>query len=79
MGTGVDMDSFLRPEDLEAVEVYRGPELPGEFGANLCGAIVAWTRRGRTGDPAGEGTTLVRQFIMAGSILITFIGIRLIS
>ena len=67
MGTTVDIDSFLRPEDLEAVEVYRGPDLPGEFGTNLCGAIVAWTRRG---GPSTEGRSLNKQLIFAGSFLL---------
>jgi len=67
VGSTVDIDSFLRPQDLEAVEVYSGPDLPGEFGSNLCGAIVAWTRRG---DPAPEGRSLKKQLIFAGSFLL---------
>ncbi len=38
----------LRPERLEAVEVYRrASEVPPEFntGTSLCGVIVVWTRR----------------------------------
>ena len=37
--------------ELEVVEVYRGPsEVPGEFldASASCGALVVWTRRGRT-------------------------------
>ncbi len=67
IATTTDIDSFLRPEDLEAVEVYRGPELPGEFGTNLCGAIVAWTRRG---GPAPEGRSLRRQLMFAASFVL---------
>jgi hypothetical protein len=67
VGTNVDIDDFLRPEDLEALEVYRGTELPGEFGTNLCGAIVAWTRRG---DPSDEPRNLKRQFLWAAVFLV---------
>ncbi|RMH14199.1 MAG: hypothetical protein D6701_11515, partial [Gemmatimonadetes bacterium] len=44
-----DLD-LIRPEDIEAIEVYRGAsEVPAEFGGSDagCGAIVIWTRRGR--------------------------------
>jgi len=79
VGATADVDSFLRTEDLEAVEVYRGPDLPGEFGSNLCGAIVAWTRRGTTAQERARGANIRRQLIMAGSIALAFLGIRLIG
>lgn len=79
VGTTTDLDAFLRPEDLEAVEVYRGPELPGEFGSNLCGAVVAWSRRGFTPDAADTQRSLVRQLIFAGSLVLGIIGFRIIS
>jgi hypothetical protein len=67
VGSTVDIDSFLRPEDLEAVEIYSGADMPGEFGNTLCGAIVAWTRRG---GPSPEGRSLKKQLIFAGSFLL---------
>lgn len=39
----------LNPEDLHAVEIYRGPsEVPLEFGglSNHCGVILVWTKEG---------------------------------
>ena len=37
--------SYLRPSDVEAIEVYRGiGQLPGEFLVDACAAIVIWTR-----------------------------------
>lgn len=65
-----DIDNYLQPDDLEAVEVYRGPELPGEFGVNLCGAIVAWTRRG---EPSKDERSVKRQLIMAGAFLLAIV------
>ncbi|NIM49983.1 MAG: TonB-dependent receptor plug domain-containing protein [Gemmatimonadales bacterium] len=40
-------DVFLSPHDLEAIEVYRVSEVPGEFGGSdaRCGVIVVWTKR----------------------------------
>ena len=34
------------PQDVEAVEVYHGFELPAEFGVDACGGVLLWTRRG---------------------------------
>ena len=42
--TSVGIDSYLNARDVEAVEVYRGTELPTQYGSNPCGAIVVWTR-----------------------------------
>lgn len=74
VSTRGDIDSFLRPEDLEAVEIYRGPETPGEFGGNLCGAIVVWTRRGAPEPAKAEGRSLRRQLTFAASfVLLAFL------
>lgn len=40
----------INPNDVEAIEVYRGPsQLPSQYGGTggTCGAILVWTRRGR--------------------------------
>jgi hypothetical protein len=42
-----DLDLLVHPQDVEAIEVYRGSgETPAEFSGafNPCGAIVIWTR-----------------------------------
>ncbi len=41
-----DLDVLVHPQDVEAIEVYRGIETPVEFGGalNSCGAILIWTR-----------------------------------
>ena len=46
-----DLDT-LRPDDLEAIEIYHGPSVPIEYsqlmdpdGVYPCGAILIWTRR----------------------------------
>jgi len=41
-----DIDQFVRPDELVAVEVYHGSETPAEFttpGQSACATIVAWT------------------------------------
>ena len=36
---------YLRPSDIEMIEVYRGVgQIPGEFLVDSCAAIVIWTR-----------------------------------
>ena len=44
-------DRILSPHDLEGIEVYKAAQVPGEFNASgdVCGVIVAWTRRAPTG------------------------------
>ncbi len=46
LSTGEGIDHLIQPLDLEAVEIYHASELPVEFGANSCGGIIVWTRRG---------------------------------
>lgn len=62
----MDLDSFIRPEDLEAVEVYTGAHLPVEFGPSPCGAIVVWTRRG---EPGPGPNNLLRQLLIAAGFV----------
>lgn len=73
VGTTADIDSFIEPHAVEAVEVYRGPDLPGEFGTNLCGAVVVWTRRGHS---TSEEKSLRTQLLFAGSLVAAFLLIR---
>jgi len=52
-----DLDQMLRPDDIEAIEVYKSAsEVPVQFqGSNAsCGTIVVWTKRsaGRTKPPS---------------------------
>lgn len=52
------IDQLLSPQDVEAIEVYHGWELPVEFGVNPCGGVLIWTRMGTpvsTGTGSGEG------------------------
>ena len=43
----VSPNTFVRPNDVEAMEIYRGADTPAEFQRmnGGCGAIVIWTRR----------------------------------
>jgi carboxypeptidase family protein/TonB-dependent receptor-like protein len=46
-----DFNDFMRPEEVEAVEVYNGPETPAEYqkAGTSCATVVVWTKT-RTGD-----------------------------
>lgn len=70
----VDIDHVLPPMDVEAVEVYKGPQMPAQFGSNPCGAIVVWTRVPQ--NTGGFGITWKRVGIVAGFVLLAFIGMR---
>jgi outer membrane receptor for ferrienterochelin and colicin len=42
-----DLDSYITPEEITAIEIYRGPsETPAAFGGadSACGVIVVWTK-----------------------------------
>jgi len=43
-----DIDSWIRPDEVAGIEVYRGAGTPPEFSVGLtqqyCGTIVIWTR-----------------------------------
>jgi hypothetical protein len=42
-----DLDSFVRPEEAAAIEVYNsGPSVPPQFSTpgQDCGAVVVWTK-----------------------------------
>jgi hypothetical protein len=50
--TDWDLDN-IRPDDLEAIEIYTGPDTPVEFanrydanGDYQCGVVLIWTTRG---------------------------------
>ena len=48
-GLNVDHVPRMHPDNIEAIEVYRGPaEVPPQFGGaqSACGVIVLWTRTG---------------------------------
>jgi hypothetical protein len=42
---GGTLDTLFPPEMLEAVEVYVGSAVPGDFFGGNCGVIALWTRR----------------------------------
>lgn len=70
-GITADLDSFLRPEEIEGVEVYKGTELPMEFGSNLCGAIVVWTAPGgRAGTDDDEGGSFLKRLALGAAFLL---------
>jgi hypothetical protein len=46
---GGDLDNMVQPQDIEGIEIYRGPsEIPGRWMGmrSACGLIVIWTKRG---------------------------------
>jgi hypothetical protein len=62
------MDAILPTMDLEAVEVYPGVSVPGQFASNGCGAIVVWTRRGEPVD--NPGSLWKRLAVAAGFVIL---------
>jgi hypothetical protein len=69
-----DIDDVLPATTVEAVEVYRGVELPLTLGNNPCGAIVFWTRLPES--TGGPGFTWKRIGIASAFILLAFLAIR---
>jgi len=69
-----DIDHILPPSDVEAVEVYKGAELPARLGNNPCGAIVFWTRVPEA--TGGHGLSWRRVGIATAFVLLALLAIR---
>jgi hypothetical protein len=69
-----DIDHILPPETVEAIEVYKGAELPARFLNNPCGAIIFWTRVPRS--TGGHGLTWTRVGVAAGFVLMAILAIN---
>lgn len=72
---GTSIDEVLRPETLEAIEVYHASQAPAQFQANRCGAVVAWSR-----DPGrqtgGNPFTWRRLLFSLGFLTLAFTATR---
>jgi hypothetical protein len=61
---GLSLDEMFRPDDIEGIEIYRGPQTPAAFLRNDCGTILIWTRPG--GGPRGRFP--LWKMVIAGGI-----------
>lgn len=66
VGAEPEWDLFVRPGEVEALEVYHSPSVPVEFGSNPCGAVVVWTRRG---EPSTSQGGFWWKALFAGSLI----------
>lgn len=41
---GPSLDMFLRPNDVEGIEVYSTATVPPQYARSACGAVLIWTR-----------------------------------
>jgi len=67
-----NIDQLVSPQDVEAVEVYHGFELPVEFGVNSCGGILVWTRTGAPPPPGREsdaGGSIIGPLLKAAALV----------
>lgn len=68
------VDAMLQPDDLDGVELYRGAEMPAEFGTTSCGAVMLWTHvpnPGTRGAPFSWRRVLAVLGFVAGAFLLT--------
>jgi len=71
---GLGIDDYVAPGDVEAVEVYRGPQAPLQLSNSPCGAVVVWTR---IGEPTrGGGATWKRALAAGGLAALFFVILR---
>jgi hypothetical protein len=70
---GSTIDEILHPNDIEGIEIYRGPEAPLQFsmGDEGCGSVVIWTRRGSGGGnlPFWKGALVAGALAAVGLLL----------
>ena len=73
-GTGADIDQFLSPWSLAAIEVYPGLSVPAEFfggerpGAPACGVLALWTGGGRRGSSNPERVAVATEQALAARL-----------
>jgi hypothetical protein len=60
LGRSTNIDQLVSPNDVEAVEVFHGFELPVEFGVDSCGGVLVWTRMGA---PVSGGDGSAREVL----------------
>jgi len=74
------IDQLLSPMDVDAVEVFHGFDLPAEFGVDVCGGVLIWTRTGPQFEgPTGAGPkakAFSRWFVAASLGLLALFMIR---
>jgi len=66
---GLGIDDYVSPGDVEAVEVYSGPQAPLQLSSSPCGAVVVWTR---TGEPTRGGGSTWKRALAAGGLAVLF-------
>ena len=66
--TSLSIDEYLTPNEVEAIEVYRGVETPIRFANNSCGAVVVWTRVPEP-SPPGQRSFWKRFLVAAGGLM----------
>lgn len=70
----IGLDQVISPEEVEAIEVYRGPgEVPVQFGPETCGAVVIWTREQ---PPGPVERSLFKRMLVAAGLLVGILLLR---
>lgn len=59
-------DEFLTPDHIEGIEVYAGAQIPVEYSARACGAILVWTRMPDV--PQGSPFSIRRTLAVLGGV-----------
>jgi len=67
------IDQAFTPQNVEAVEVYHGFELPVEYGVDTCGGVLVWTRNGSTPPSGAEGGSTVKSGVVGALLKATAI------
>lgn len=63
---GAAIDELLHPNDIEGIEVYKGPYAPAQYAGEGCGTILVWTRPG-----GGEGRLPWWKGALIGGAILT--------
>jgi hypothetical protein len=64
--SGSSLDRFLRPDDVEGIEVYSTATVPPRYARSACGAVLIWTRVPERVDGTGSWW---RGLAVAGAFL----------
>lgn len=67
----VSPDLTLRPQDIEAIEVYDAGTTPPQYGPTECGTIVFWTRKPRRSTSRGTPWKLLGGLAAVVAVMMT--------
>lgn len=66
-GQQLSLDHMVRPDDIEAIEVYSSAGAPAQYASRTCGVILVWTR---AAEPVPQQGSFWKRLLVVGGIFV---------